>query len=183
MRASRIIRAVLLLAVTACGIPIQSEPELLTIEVEPPPIIEEPALEDLTAVSMYLVRDERLVHVTRDLPSATDLGGVIESLFDAVTPPEERSSLRTSIPPGTTILGSVIEGSLLRLNLSSEFAAVGGQEEILAVAQIVLTATSADGIDLVAFELDGIPTDVPIASGALSRDPVTADDYAELVDQ
>lgn len=180
---SEVLCLVVLTVVTACGIPIQSEPELLQIEVEPPPSIQEPALEDLTAVSMYLVRDERLVHVTRDLPAAIDLEGAIESLLEGVTPPEERSSLRTSIPAGTRILGSSIEGSLLRLNLNREFAAVGGEEEIRAVAQIVLTATSADVVDLVAFELDGVPTDVPIASGALSIEPVTADDYAELLDQ
>lgn len=179
---TRLVASGLLVVATACGIPIQSEPELLTIEVEAPPSIEEPTLEDLTAVSMYLVRDEGLVHVTRDLSSSVDLEGVIASLLEGVTPPEERSSLRTSIPAGTKVWESTTEGSLLRLNLSGEFAAVGGEEELLAVAQIVLTATSFEGIESVAFELDGVPTDVPVASGALSQQPVTAEHYSELLD-
>jgi spore germination protein GerM len=70
---------------------------------------------------------------------------------------------------------------VLRIDLNRVFAAVGGEEEILAVAQIVLTATSIEGVDLVAFQLDGVPTDVPVASGALSVDPVGAADYSALV--
>jgi hypothetical protein len=35
---------------------------------------------------------------------------------------------------------------------------------------------------LVAFELEGVPTDVPVADGALSVDPVGADDYSVLTD-
>lgn len=46
----------------------------------------------------------------------------------------------------------------------------------LAVAYSLLMAvTSIEGIELVAFQLDGVPTDVPVANGALSDDPVGAE--------
>lgn len=171
----------LVLAVTACGIPIDAEPESVALEVEDAPVSPGPTPGDLAAVSMYLVSDETLVRVTRDLPDPTSLDSILGSLLDGVTEPEERSNLRSSIPTATRVVGITQEGSLVRIDLSREFAAVGGGEEILAVAQIVLTATSVDGIDLVALELEGVPTDAPVASGALSIEPVSAEDYAGLV--
>lgn len=165
----------------ACGVPVDEEAEELMIELGQPPQIEEPQPEDLAAVSVYLVRDDVLVPVTRDLPLPTTLEGTLESLLSGVSQPEERANLRTSIPPGTTLLGLEVSEGLASLDLSSDFASVGGEEEILAVAQIVLTVTSADGVSHVEFQLEGVPTDVPVAGGGLSVDPVSADQYDELI--
>lgn len=171
----------LVLAVTACGIPIDAEPEVVDVEVDDSPVSPGPIPGDLAAVSMYLISDETLVRVTRDLPDPQSLEAILGSLLEGVTEPEERSNLRSSIPTATRVLRIEREGNLARIDLSREFAAVGGGEEILAVAQIVLTATSVDGIDLVALLLEGVPTDAPVASGALSIEPVSAADYASLI--
>lgn len=171
----------LVLGLTACGIPIDAEPEMVEVEVDDAPVSPGPTPGDFAAVSMYLVSDERLVRVTRDLPAPRSLESILDSLLAGVTEPEERSNLRSSIPTATRVMGIDREGNLARIDLSREFAAVGGMEEILAVAQIVLTATSVGGIDLVALQLEGVPTDAPVASGALSIEPVSAEDYASLV--
>lgn len=171
----------LVIVVSACGIPIDAEPELVDIEEIPSPAEDTPAPGELAAVSMYLVRNEGLVHVTRDLPSPPSLTSIFDSLLGRVTEPERRANLRTAIPPGTGTISVTEDGPLLRIDLNSEFAAVGGEEEILAVAQIVLTATSIEGIEQVAFQLEGVPTDVPVAEGALSVDPVGAEDYESLI--
>lgn len=170
-----------LVLVSACGIPVEAAPEEIVLDLDPPPEIEEPALQDLASASIYLVRSDQLVHATRDLPTPTSPNVILASLFGGVTDPEQRADLRTSIPPGSEILGVMQEGPVLRVNLSRDFVAVGGEEEINAVAQIVLTATSIEGIELVAFELEGVPTDVPVADGALSVDPVGPGDYVELL--
>ena len=164
-----------------CGIPVDSGPEIFDLELVTPLEEDAPVLGDLVAVSMYLVRNETLVQVTRDLPSPPDPERILASLFDGATEPEVRANLRTSIPPGTRVISVRAEEPLLQVDLSREFAAVGGEEEILAVSQIVLTATSIEGIESVAFELDGVPTPVPIANGALSNGPVSAGDYAAMV--
>lgn len=175
--------APLLLAVVlaACGIPVEGEPEIVDVELAPSPERETPDPGELAAVSMYLVRNEGLVHVTRDLPSPSSLTSILESLLDGVGDAERERNLRTAIPPGTETISLTEDGSVLRIDLNNEFAAVGGEEEILAVAQVVLTATSVEGVDQVAFQLEGVPTDVPVADGALSVDPVGAGDYAALV--
>ncbi|HUG32054.1 MAG TPA: GerMN domain-containing protein [Acidimicrobiia bacterium] len=168
-------------ALAACGIPIDAAPVTIDIEAAVSPDDGGPVLGELAAVSLYLIRDEALVPVTRDLPSPPVPDIVLGSLLEGVTEPEQRANLRTAIPPGTRSNEIAADGPVLRVDLSREFASVGGEEEIFAVAQIVLTATSIEGIDLVAFELDGVPTDVPVASGALSDDPVGAGDYQPLL--
>lgn len=172
---------IITIGLIACGVPAEDEAEPLTIELDQPPEIEEPQPEDLAAVSVYLIRDAVLVPVTRDLPIPTTLEKTLESLLSRVSRPEERANLRTSIPTGTRLLGVEIEDGTARLNLSSDFASVGGEEEILAVAQIVLTATSTDLVSSVEFELEGVPTDVPVAGGALSVEPVSAGHYDQLI--
>lgn len=176
----RVVAFALSIVVVACGVPIDTQAEELMVDIDSPAEVDEPDPEELESVSVYLVRDDHLVHATRDLPFPAEPDEILVSLFEGLTAPEERADLRTSIPPGTRILGMVREGEVLRLDLSRDFAAVGGEEEILAVAQIVLTATSIDGLELVAFQLDGVPTDVPVASGALSVEPVGSEDYLEL---
>lgn len=168
-------------AVAGCGIPVDSAPEPVELEVAAVADAGGPILGDLAAVSIYLVRDDSMVNVTRDLPAPPTLEIVFDSLLGAVTEPEQRSGLRTAIPRATEVLAIDEDGGRLQVDLSREFAAVGGEEEILAVAQIVMTATSIEGIELVAFQLEGVPTDVPVANGALSDDPVGAEDYVSLV--
>lgn len=180
MRLSRVVLGLALLVV-ACGIPLDAEPEIVTVADDGTPDDPGPAPDDLAAVTMYLVSDEALVRITRDLPDPAGLGEILESLLGGVTEPEERANLRSSIPGDTEVIGIERDGNVARIDLSREFAVVGGEEEILAVAQIVLTATSFDGIDLVALQLEGVPTAAPVANGALSIEPVGAADYASLI--
>jgi len=168
-------------SIAACGIPLDAQPETIDVEAVDSPENGGPVLGDLSSVSMYLIRDEVLVPVTRDLPSPPSPEGALGSLLDGVTEPEQRANLRTAIPPGTSVIDITADGRVLLVDLSREFASVGGEEEILAVAQIVLTATSIQGVDLVALHLEGLPTNAPVASGALSDDPVGASDYESLV--
>jgi len=167
--------------VAGCGIPFDAAPEAVEVEVAAVAEAGGHFLGDLAAVSIYLVRDASLVNVTRDLPAPSTLEIVFDSLLSPVTEPEQRSGLRTAIPRATEVLAIDEEGATLQVDLSQEFAAVGGEEEVLAVAQIVMTATSIEGIELVAFRLEGVPTDVPVANGALSDDPVGAEDYVSLI--
>ena len=177
----RFVVAVAALLLAACGIPLDVQPEAIDVEAVVSPENGGPVLGNLSSVSMYFVRDEVLVPVTRDLPSPPSPEVVLGSLLGGVTEPEQRANLRTAIPPGTTEIDITADGRVLLVDLSQEFASVGGEEEILAVAQIVLTATSIEGVDLVALHLDGLPTNAPVASGALSDDPVGARDYESLV--
>lgn len=179
MRHSLLIGLAMLLV--GCGVPLEAEPERLDIESALPVEIEERSAEGVTTVTVHLVRNERVLPRTREMPGPPGLETVMSALLGGATALEDREGLRSAIPLGTRLLGAGREGSIASLDLSGEFVAVGGEEEILAVAQIVLTVTGLEGISAVLFEIEGVPTGVPVAGGALSTEPVDADDYAELV--
>jgi spore germination protein GerM len=167
--------------IVGCGVPVDEAPVAVEVEYEPASRMAARAGESLVAASMYLVRGERLIPVTRDLPGPPDLTAIVASLLDGPTDPEMRSQLRTAIPAGTRTLDVEVEGDIAYVDLSREFATVGGQEEILAIAQIVLTLTAVDGVEWVGFLLNGVATNVPLPDGALSEAPVAGSDYLELV--
>lgn len=84
---------------------------------------------------------------------------------------------RSAIPPDTSLLGATTAGGVATLDLPSAFTLVGGDEELLAVGQIVLTATEVPGIDGVLLTIDGDPVQAPTADGALVGRPLSRSDY------
>ncbi len=164
-----------------CGIPLDATPQRLEVDPTGPPVADEPVVTDLTTVSVYLVQNEQLIRATRELPGPVSLTTVVSALLRSASGLEDRDGLRTSIPSGTRLLSARQVGSVAHIDLSGDFVAVGGEEEILAVAQIVLTATSLEDVSSVLFLIEGLPTGVPVAGGALSTDPVGPDDYLDLI--
>jgi hypothetical protein len=67
------------------------------------------------------------------------------------------------------------------VDLTAEAEPPSGWASRRAVAQIVLTATSVPGVRAVLLTLAGEPVEVPLPSGELTADPVTAADYEELL--
>ncbi|HEX2152415.1 MAG TPA: GerMN domain-containing protein [Acidimicrobiia bacterium] len=171
----------LILSVIACTVPPDSVPEIVEADLSDLPQVERQTASDLVAVPLYLVKDGAIVAVTRDLAAPAEVESVLGSLLSGTTGPEERTGLRTSIPTETRLLGVETEGSTVHIDVSRDFAGVGGEEELLAVAQIVLTVGDVEGIESVVFQLEGVPTDVPLPGGALADRPVLAGQYRELL--
>lgn len=169
------------LLICGCGIPIDAEPQQIQLVDLDSPVPEVEVEAELATVTLYLVESGRLSPVTRDLPVPISPDDQLVTLVEGTTRPESRAGLRTSIPPGTEVLGVSVENGVATVDLSRGFANVGGEEEILAVAQVVLTLTSRPEIEAVSFSLEGVPTDVPLPDGALSENPVTGSDYSALI--
>lgn len=173
----------LALVIASCGIPVDDAPETFSLGDVGPAIEDLPVTGELAAAPLYLVGEAGLVRVTRDLPVPVDAEAVLGSLLAGVTEPEDRSGLSSSIPVGTELLGLQVSDGIATVDLSADFATVGGQQEISAVAQIVLTVTQSGEAEGVVFELDGVRTDVPTAEGALAEVAVTSDDYESLIER
>lgn len=169
------------LLMTACGVPLDSVPETIAVDLGDTPELDLPVGDDLEAVTFYLIEQGNLVPVTHELPIPVVAESVAEFLVEGIDPTDKGAGLRTSIPTGTRVLTVDRENGVVRVNLSRDFAVVGGEEELLAVAQVVLTLTDLEEVDAVAFELEGVATDVPLPNGALSDDPVGAEDYRSLI--
>ncbi len=95
---------------------------------------------------------------------------------------QRASGLATALGPGVTLtLDQVRERTaVVRLDLGEQGPAANRLP--LAIGQVVLTATSVGGVDRVKLvRADGEPIEVPLPDGALTVEPVQAEDYASLV--
>lgn len=175
-----VVAVLLFLATAGCGIPLQSEPEALDIQISP---VSLPPAADVVGpapTTIYLVRDGALSPVAREPADGTE--ATLRLLLDGPTLPEERDGVRSAIPPNTEVLGLEEVGGVTVVDLSAAFANIGGSDEILAVGQIVVTLAS-EGAAQVGFELEGSPVAIPLPSGALTTEPVTLADYEVLLER
>ncbi|MEX1207714.1 MAG: Gmad2 immunoglobulin-like domain-containing protein [Acidimicrobiia bacterium] len=93
-------------------------------------------------------------------------------------------ALSTAIPAGTELLGIEIEAQtgVIRVNLSTEFAAGGGSASMIGrVGQVVYTLTAIDGVNGVRFLVDGVPTTVLGGEGFIVDDPATETGFDDLL--
>lgn len=140
--------------------------------------------ENSVAVSSHVVRDNRLVHVARELDGQANAPvAVVEITIVGPTPAELRSGLWSAVPIATTLASLDLRDEVATIDLSPEFASIGGVDELLAIGQLVLSLTALPNVDAVTFKISGTQVSVPLPDGALVARPVTADDYSSLLDQ
>jgi hypothetical protein len=184
----RLILTFVVVAGASCGIPHDAEPRLFPGGVVNPAVAsgdtdpqagKGPSVPNVAA-SVFLVQGERLVKVFRTVPSA-DLSAVLRLLLDGPKQAEFAAGVRTTISPQTTLRAARHEGGTAVVDLSAAFVEVGGQEQILSVAQIVLTATAVPGVEQVRFLLEGQAVEIPRADGTLTAESLRAADYQGLV--
>ncbi|MGH9036256.1 MAG: GerMN domain-containing protein [Acidimicrobiia bacterium] len=185
MRVARL--ALGLLAVVfalACGVS-PGAPEILpggvvTPAVPPPPEVAATGPSaSLRPARIFLVTGGQLIDVPRSMP-APGLEGTLRLLLEGPTAAEISAGVRSAIAAGTQLRSATLEAGIAVVDLSRAFLDLGGEEQILAVAQLVLTATAVAGVDSVRFALDGEDLEVPRADGTLVGGPLTAGDYAPL---
>lgn len=132
-------------------------------------------------VAVWLVRNDRLDPVERTettLPVTPDRVG---ALVAAGPVGDERGTgLRTAVRVGD--LGRVtLAGGVATVELQPSFAELDGAEQVLAVAQLVLSLTARPGLGRVAFTLGGEALEAPRADGSLGGLTVSRDDYVALI--
>ena len=116
--------------------------------------------------------------VTRQLPMAVSVEGLLQELARPPTQSEQQEGLETALTPGIT---GTVEAGVATVALNSDFASDSGANQLVAVAQIVCTLTARPGVGQVQFELSGMTTDVPRGDGSATSGPVSRDDYPQLM--
>jgi spore germination protein GerM len=153
---------------------------VVTPAVPPPPEVAATGPSaSLRPVRIFLVTGGQLIDVPRSTP-APGLEETLRLLLEGPTAAEISAGVRSAIAAGTELRSATLEAGSAVVDLSRAFLDLGGEEQILAVAQLVLTATAVPGVDRVRFALDGEDLEVPRADGTLVRGPLTAGDYAAL---
>lgn len=173
------------LVLAGCGVPLQGEPA----PIEPqtiPSRFQSPGVPTAgpsaarISVRVNFVRKDRIVTLAREVSSVDRLNGVIQALTAGPTASEQDDGITTALPPGITLTVVVVRGTSVGLELSGETDIRTATENVLAVAQIVLSVTALQTVDEVTFWRDGAPVEALLADGALTTEPLTAADYEDL---
>ncbi len=131
-------------------------------------------------VTLYLVLGQDLVAVNRSARSPVSLSTVLRKLARGPTTSEQAKGVQSPLSTiGAPTLRSLVNG-MASVALPSDFTNLGGQDQILAAAQLVYTATVFPGVDRVALLVDGQIALVPTANGSLSSGPLGRADYSVL---
>jgi len=183
---------VIALAMTGCTSTIAT-----TTSQSPTTTVTEPATTSTTEaaaaqVVVYLTMDTTgpvnrpgpfLVPVVRE-SVGDDLDSTLTALLAGPTEDETQMvpAMSSAIPEGTRLLGTEVAGGVATIDVSDDFASGGGSFSMMArLAQVVYTATRFDGVDSVAFELDGAPVTTFSAEGIDLDGPQTRDDYLDYL--
>jgi hypothetical protein len=181
--------AALLMAgsLVACGIPADSQPQAIARKdipfdlLAPSTTIAGPGVPGpRVPVNVYLVGITGLVPVSRGVRSPATLPEALSALLAGPTDTEVADGLRTAITAQTSVSAGPVGFGVGTVDLGGAFGQVGGQEQILAVAQLVFTATGVPGIAEVQFTLAGRPVEVPAGDGTLTQGPLGRSDFPSL---
>lgn len=180
--------AVVIVLSAACGIPNDARPRPLPEEAVPFGLLDQTTTTTTVAIpsvpavlaDVFLVGQERLARVQRQVPAPVSLDKVLAALLDGPTSDEAASGLRTALGPEAALRSASTAGGIASLDLSESFLQVEGRDHILALAQLVFTATALPGVGAVEFKLAGSPVEVPTGDGTLKYGPIRRTDFAAL---
>ncbi len=176
---------VVALALGGCGIPSQDRPVAIDPSSLPPRLGQTaptttatPPIDAATRrqLDLWFVGADGLASASVSVDRATELAAILDTLAE----PPAGSVLRTAVPPEVVVSADVALGQAT-IELSEQFAEVLPAEQILAIAQLVLTATEFPGVGLVRFTSDGEPITVPGSDGRQIDGAVTRDDYTDML--
>lgn len=205
MRATRLARPrrgrgrawiVLLLAavsgflLAACGVPADSSPTLIPSDQVPRALTPHSTSTTAAAgpttgyVSVYLVGADRLIAVSVLVDRPLTIARALTALAQGPTSAEAASGLDSPASSAAPIVATRsspgIAGTVVTVNMGPSFTKLGGQNQILAAAQVVFTVTAFPYVAAVRLKIAGKAASIPTASGSLSSRPLTRTDYAKL---
>jgi hypothetical protein len=183
-----------LLALSGCGVPSNGEPTVIAASDVPYGLVaptptepSSPSMETTVAeTGIYLVSPEDvLVPRGRELPGGSMQEQLQELLGELAAGPSRQElaeELSTALPPEIELaVSEVDDDGLATVDLGGLVEAPTGEESRLAVAQIVLTATSLPGVTAVRLTRAGEPIDAPLPGGELTSSPLTAAAFASVL--
>lgn len=112
----------------------------------------------------YFAMGEKLQAVGKTVDSAEPIDeraqNALVALCEGPTADQKARGFDTLIPEGTRVNAVSVADKIATVDLTREFESGGGSlSMLLRVAQVVWTTTAIDGIDKVAFKLDGTAVD------------------------
>lgn len=129
------------------------------------------------SVAVFFIKDDRMIKRVREVNNPPTVAKALTSLLFGVQEGEIAEGVRSAIDPTASIQARALDAATYQVDLSAEFAKGTSSEQVLALAQIVYTATEFEGVTAVRFTLDGVPIEVPTGSGSITSEPVGVDAF------
>jgi spore germination protein GerM len=118
--------------------------------------------------------------VARAVPSTPQ--EALEALFAGPTPDELDQGLSTALPSGLRLASAPRSaGETLSIDITSQINDLSGEDRILAIAQIVTTASEFSGVERVRIRVDGVNQAWPDSRGNPVTTTLSIYDYANLL--
>lgn len=173
-------------AVVGCGVSTEPTPTRIDASDVPYGLLDAASAPATTraigpSVAVFLVAEDRLVEVARSVDADATLEDLVAVVADGPTSAEASMGLASALPEGHVAAVTSTRGVAV-VDLRPSFATLGGRDQALAIAQVVVTLTGRPGIGRVAFTLDGTGIEVPRGDGALTTDALARDDFASIVE-
>jgi hypothetical protein len=127
-------------------------------------------------IYLYDSASGRLQAVVVNLPS-TFVKDVLVALQE---PPADDAASDNPLGDADVIRSVSSSRGVVTVDLSEAFSELSSTSQLIALAEIVYTATARPGVGQVAFTQEGQPIAVPKGDGSLEDDPVTRSDYPDL---
>lgn len=185
----RLLALVVVAALAAgCGVPTDGRAAEVDAEEVPFGLLDpnrqaatDPAPSGRVVVTVFLhsEEDEGLVPVSRRLSEPT-LPAVLAELERSPSDREAARGLRSPLAEVDAVADASVEAGVATIDLSEPFTGISGSDQLIAIAQLVFTATAQPGVGQVGFTLDGEQVEIPRGDGSLTSDVVTRADYAAL---
>ena len=184
MRAAPALALAVLLA-AGCGIGPEDAARPLSSEEVPPGVLADRTSSAQPAGEreqrLYFLRDGQLVPVVRPAAQVTP-ETVLADLLGGPLPPEQDRGLSTALPSGGEPGLVALTGRSALVDLGDRLLESGRDDQVTALAQVVLSLTALREVETVRFVQDGAPVDVPRADGQVVDVPLRGEDYRDLLD-
>jgi spore germination protein GerM len=186
-----------LLALTACGVPLESSTHRIAADDVPAELLEPAPTTSTTTtvpvgvttttttparerVVLYFVRNDRVDFVTRVYNEPLGMKARLLELSKPLLPEETQLNLRSAVPENP-INDVVPSGGVATVDLTASFAELPTNEQVLAFAQITYTLLQTPGIGQVAFTLEGVQIQPLDDEATVVPGPVTKETYDRLL--
>lgn len=161
--------------VVACGVNPQTHPVPLDVKA-PPQQTTAPPPDGDASVTVYFVRNGRLLAVTRPATD-TSISTALALLLAGPNGAEATMGVQSALVPQQ--LTATTAGGVVTIAATRDFTSISGDNQLLAAAQLVYTITDKAPTQRVRITVGGKVIDVPTDQG-LARDPVERNHYLSV---
>lgn len=175
----------ILLILVACGIPADEGARPLSDDEVPPSVPGQAtsppsatASPNVASLELFFVMDSRMVPIRRLAPGSS-IEDALAGLVNGPSAAERSQGVRTALVGGVR-LAETDRGAVPVVDVAESVAQLEGEEQILALAQIVFTLTGMPGVRGVSFALAGREVEVPTGDGTLKAGPLRREDFAAV---